>query len=153
MDLWRLCRRPFADLSGEGARILGGRWNSPGKAVVYFAEHPALAALEVRVHLDLPFELLPADFVLMRVALPDSLIAQIDTPPGEVMSGLQTLAVGDTWLAQGRSAALRVPSVLVTNAWNILLNPRHPDAARASITGIEPFHFDPRLWQPLASEG
>jgi RES domain-containing protein len=153
MDLWRLCRRPYADLSGEGARILGGRWNSPGRPVVYFAEHPALAALEVRVHLDLPFELLPNDYVLMRVALPDRLIAGIDEPRGETMSGGQTVTTGDAWLAEGQSAALRVPSVLMPNAWNILLNPRHPDAALASVDGIQPFHFDPRLWQPLAAEG
>jgi RES domain-containing protein len=153
MDLWRLCRRPHADLSGEGARILGGRWNSPGRPVVYFAEHPALAALEVRVHLDLPFELLPNDFVLMRSMLSDRLVAEIDDPPDDLASGSHTLTVGDAWLVRGQSVALRVPSVLVPNAWNILLNPRHPDAARARITGIDPFHFDPRLWQPLASEG
>jgi len=148
MDLWRLCRRPHADLSGEGARILGGRWNSPGRPVVYFAEHPALAALEVRVHLDLPFELLPSDFVLMRVMVPDSLISEIDSP-----SGSDTVAVGDAWLVRGNSVGLRVPSVLVPNAWNILLNPRHPEATRARITAIDPFNFDPRLWQPLATEG
>jgi RES domain-containing protein len=153
MDLWRLCRRPYADLSGEGARILGGRWNSPGRPVVYFAEHPALAALEVRVHLDLPFELLPNDYVLMRVALPDRLIVATDEPRGETTSGGQTVTMGDAWLAGGHSAALRVPSVLISNAWNILLNPRHPDATLASIGGVEPFHFDPRLWQPLAAEG
>jgi RES domain-containing protein len=146
MDLWRLCRRPNADLSGEGARILGGRWNSPGRPAVYFAEHPALAALEVRVHLDLPFELLPNDFVLMRAMLPDKLVTEIDNASGD------TVAVGDTWLVRGSSAALRVPSVLLPHAWNILLNPRHPDAARARIAGIDPFHFDPRLWQPLGGE-
>jgi len=62
MLAWRLCRRPHADLSGEGARRLGGRWNSPGRPLIYLAEHPALAALEVRLHLDLPFDLLPADY-------------------------------------------------------------------------------------------
>src|ERR1700736_6008380 len=98
MDLWRVLRRPYAALSGEGARIFGGRWNSPGRPVVYFAEHPALAALEVRVHLDLPFELLPDDFVLMGVRLADNLIAEIDNPPGEATSGLQTVATGDSWL-------------------------------------------------------
>jgi len=146
MDLWRLCRRPYADLSGEGARILGGRWNSPGRPVVYLAEHPALAALEVRVHLDLPFELLPADFVLMQVALPDRLIAGSDAVG-------HTVSMGDSWLAQGRTAAIRVPSVLVPYAWNVLLNPRHSDAAEARVMGIEPFRFDPRLWQPLGAEG
>jgi RES domain-containing protein len=153
MDLWRLCRRPHADLSGEGARIFGGRWNSRGRPMVYFAEHPALAALEVRVHLDLPFELLPNDYVLMRVALPDRLIAGIDEPPSETISLARTVTMGDAWLTGGQSAALRVPSVLLPNAWNILFNPRHSDAALASIGGIEPFHFDPRLWQPLAAEG
>jgi RES domain-containing protein len=147
MDLWRLCRRPYADLSGEGARRHGGRWNSPGRRVVYFAEHPALAALEVRVHLDLPFELLPADFVLMRVTLPDRLAVSINSIPEE------TIREGDTWLAGARSAALRVPSVLIPHAWNIFLNPLHPDVEQARIEAIEPFGFDPRLWEPLGSEG
>ena len=115
--------------------------------MVYLAEHPALAAIEVRVHLDLPFELLPDDFVLMRVALPDGLAVNIDTIPPE------TAAAGDAWLAEARSEALRVPSVLIPVAWNALLNPLHPDAARASIAMVEPFRFDPRLWQPLFADG
>jgi RES domain-containing protein len=147
MDLWRLCRRPYADLTGEGARIYGGRWNSPGRPVVYFAEHPALAALEVRVHLDLPFELLPNDFVLMHVTLANRLIAHI----GETVS--PTVVVGDAWLTERRSVALRVPSVLVSYSWNVLFNPRHPNAGQAHVAAIESFDFDPRLWQPLASEG
>jgi RES domain-containing protein len=146
MIAWRLCRRPYADLTGEGARLFGGRWNSPGRPVVYLAEHPALAALEVRVHLDLPFELLPADFVLMRVVMQDdpNMVFGIDEG---------TVAIGDAWLTEVRSAVLRVPSVLIPHAWNILLNPVHPDAAHASVHGIESFGFDPRLWRPLAGEG
>jgi RES domain-containing protein len=147
MDLWRLCRRPYADLSGEGARLYGGRWNSAGRPVVYFAEHPALAALEVRVHLDLPFELLPNDFVLMHVTLANRLIAHI----GEMAS--PTVSVGDAWLTARRSVALRVPSVLVSYSWNVLYNPRHPNAGHAHIEAIEPFEFDPRMWQPLGEEG
>ena len=58
MIVWRLCRHPFADLKGDGARLYGVRWNSPGRPMVYLAEHPALAALEVRVHLDLPLDLI-----------------------------------------------------------------------------------------------
>jgi RES domain-containing protein len=147
MELWRLCRLPYANMTGEGARRRGGRWNSPGRGVVYLAEHPALAALELRVHLDLPFELLPADFALMRVTLPDSLATSQETIPPA------TVAVGDAWLAAARSAALRVPSVLIAHSWNVLLNPRHPDAEQARIVTIEPFGFDPRLWEPLGGEG
>jgi RES domain-containing protein len=147
MDLWRLCRRPFADLSGEGARRFGGRWNSPGRAVVYGAEHPALAVLEVRVHLDLPFELMPEDFVLMRIALVDGMVTGLEAVPP------QTVEAGDVWLASAASGALRVPSVLIPHAWNILLNPRHANAELARVVSVEPFRFDPRLWQPLATEG
>jgi RES domain-containing protein len=146
MIAWRLCRRPHADLTGEGARLFGGRWNSPGRPVVYLAEHPALAALEVRVHLDLPFELLPADFVLMRVTMPDEsnrLFA----------SEADSVTMGNAWLTEARSATLTVPSALIPHAWNVLLNPNHPSAAQTSILGTEPFGFDPRLWRPLAGEG
>jgi RES domain-containing protein len=146
MDAWRLCRRRYADLSGEGARRFGGRWNSPGRAVVYLADHPALAALEVRVHLDLPFELLPADYVLMHVTVPD-------TPNMVYTANEESVALGNAWLKSGESPALRVPSVLVPHAWNILWNPQHADASQADIRSIEAFVFDPRLWHPLAGEG
>ena len=77
IQAWRAGRAAYADLAGEGARRHGGRWNSPGLPMVYLAEHPALAVLAVRVHLDLPPDLLPDDYVLMRVDLPDE-------PPEEV---------------------------------------------------------------------
>ena len=145
MLAWRLCRRAYADLSGEGARRFGGRWNRAGRPVVYLAEHPALAALEVRVHLDLPFELLPVDFVLMQVEVPDN-------PDRAFAEGANGVEVGDAWLAEARTFALLVPSVLVPHAWNVLLNPRHPEAGQAAVRTIEAFGFDPRLWRPLAGE-
>ena len=67
MLAWRLCRAPFADLSGEGARRYGGRWNRPGRPIVYAASSAALAVLEVRVHLDLPPALLPDDYLLLTI--------------------------------------------------------------------------------------
>jgi RES domain-containing protein len=146
MIAWRLCRQVHADLSGEGARRYGGRWNSAGRPVVYLAEHPALAMLEVRVHLDLPFDLIPNDYVLLRVSVPDS-------PEGSIGLRPDTVAAGDAWLAGMRSATLCVASVLVPHAWNILLNPSHPDAAPARIVATEGFRFNPRLWQPLGREG
>ena len=146
MIAWRLCRRPHADLTGDGARIYGGRWNSPGRPVVYLAEHPALAVLEVRFHLDLPLELLPVDFVLMRVTLPKVALDASEAPA-------DTVAAGNSWLAEAHSATLRVASVLVPHSWNFLLNPRHSDAGQAHVDDVEPFRFDPRLWKPLAGEG
>ena len=142
IEAWRICRAPFADLSGDGASLYGGRWNSPGQPLVYLAEHPALAALEVRVHLDLPYDLLPDDYVMMKVALPDE-------PPGNIATlPANPAAVGNAWMASASSAVLRVPSVLVPSACNLLLNPRHSRAAEARITATEPFRFDARLFAP-----
>lgn len=108
--------------------------------MAYLAEHQALAVLEVRVHLDLPLELIPRDYVLLRAAVPaaESIATMPDDPRG----------AGDAWLRSGASAVLRVPSVLVPGAWNLLLNPRHADAAQARIEATAPFVFDPRLWRP-----
>ena len=142
---WRICREPYADLRGEGARLFGGRWNSPGRALVYLAEHPALAALEVRVHLDLPPDLLPDDYVLVQVDLPDGSVEKMTALPAN------TVAAGDGWIASASSAVLRVPSVLVPNSYNLLLNPRHPHAADARIRSVQPFRFDARLWAGGAS--
>jgi RES domain-containing protein len=138
---WRICRRPFADLSGDGARLCGGRWNSPGRPVVYAAEAAALAVLEVRVHLDLDWSLLPADYVLMAIDLNslaiESLEEALDDP----------VAYGDAWLESRRSAVLGVPSVLVRESRNLLLNVAHPEAKRATIASIRSFSFDERLWR------
>ncbi len=139
MEAWRICRRPYADLSGEGARRVGGRWNRRGSAVVYLAEHPALAVLEVLVHLDLPPELLPEDYVLLRADIP----FRPDTPALDQPYNPE--AVGDAWLRAGETPMLRVPSVLVPHAFNLLLNPAHRTAARAKVVSVEPFAFDPRF--------
>lgn len=92
------------------------------------------------MHLDLPLELLPDDYVLVRVRLPDrapSVAAEVQPDPK---------SVGDGWLRAGEAATLRVPSALVPFAYYLLLNPRHPDAAMAAIVSATAFRFDPRLW-------
>jgi RES domain-containing protein len=103
------------------------------------AEHPALAVLEVRVHLDLPLDLLPDDYVLAHVQLPDE-------PPSVPAGTADPLEAGDTWLRDGATAVLRVPSALVPFAHNLLLNPRHARAAEASVASLTPFRFDRRLF-------
>lgn len=138
---WRLCRAPFAALDGEGARRFGGRWNSPGRPVVYLADHPALAVLEVLVHLDVQPEDLPDDYVLLRVALPE------DGERGSATLG-EARDIGDEWLESGRTPVLRVASALVPHAENFLLNPSHPAASAARAEASTPFRFDPRLFRP-----
>lgn len=139
MIIWRLCRRPYADLSGEGAARYGGRWNSPGHRIVYTASSAALAVLEVRVHLDLPFDLLPDDYVLVAIDLGTLAVERVDVVPENPR------AFGDTWIKQARTPVLQVPSVIVQET-NFLLNPMHAAAGGAKIISIEPFTFDARLW-------
>lgn len=137
MIIWRICKARFRALNGEGARLYGGRWNSPGRAVVYCADSPALAALEVRVHLDV----MPRDFCLYGIDCGDIACES----PGNLQDQVQR---GDAWLAEGRTALLSVPSVIVPECRNILINPAHPDAAAIRIASSRAFPFDPRLFKP-----
>jgi RES domain-containing protein len=139
---WRIARVPYADLTGEGARLFGGRWNSPGSAVVYLAEHPALAMLEILVHLDLDPAALPVDYVLMTVAIPDGV--NILDASVELFAGRE-FRYGDEWIMQKRSLLLRVPSAVMPQSSNVLLNPAHVDAERVALVGIDNLNFDARL--------
>lgn len=150
MILWRLTRRPYADLSGRGGELADGRWHSRGRPVVYCAASAALAVLEVRVHLDLPLDLLPEDYILMRTAAPDDLEARkieaSDLPSGWRHREDRCRRVGDAWLRQG-PALLSVPSAIVDVERNVLVNPRHPEAARIVVAETVAFPWDQRLFR------
>ena len=115
--------------------------------MVYLASEAALALLEVRVHLDLPPELLPDDYVLVQVALDGLAIETVKAVPADAAG------FGDSWLRACRTPVLRVPSLIVPESANLLLNPAHPAAAEARILNVRPFRFDARLWQPEATAG
>jgi RES domain-containing protein len=140
---WRICRRQFADLSGEGARLYGGRWNSPGTPMLYLSEHPALALIEILVHLDLGIGNVPTDYVLLTVEMPNNIRAT--AVPNSVSKGSEHL-FGDRWCADQSSPVLWVPSVLVPQSYNILVNPLHSEASLARIVSVEPLNFDQRLY-------
>jgi RES domain-containing protein len=151
MILWRLTRRPYADLSGRGGELADGRWHSRGRPVVYCADGAALAILEVRVHLDLPLDLLPDDCVLMRIEAPDHLeartVAARDLPDAWRSREDLCRPIGDAWLRRGSTAVLRVPSAVVQMEHNVLLNPRHPAARHVAIAEATPFGWDERLFR------
>jgi RES domain-containing protein len=151
MILWRLTRRAHADLRGRGGELADGRWHARGRPVVYGASTAALAALEVRVHLDLPFDLLPDDYVLMRIAGPDDMAVRTieaeELPESWREPGSPTCrAIGDAWLAERSSALLLVPSAIIPFEQNVLINPLHPDSARLTVADLAPFAWDSRLW-------
>ncbi len=149
MLAWRICRAPFAALDGEGARLFGGRWNSDGIPVVYTAGSLALAALEYLAHLD-PEEV-PDDLVAVKLQLPDDLpaerVAEEALPAGwnRLTEHVACIAAGDEWAKRGATALLRVPSAIVPEEQNLLLNPGHPGMARVRVLHTRRFSFDPRL--------
>lgn len=141
MLVWRLARAAHSILDGEGARMFGGRWNSPGRPMVYCAGTAALAVLEVRVHLDLPLDLLPSDYRLFGI---DTGTAEIEDAPPDSIANPRNY--GDAWLASGRTALLRITSVIVPEESNVLINPLHPQAQQIQVFSERAFGFDPRLF-------
>jgi RES domain-containing protein len=149
---WRLVRPRFggtaAAFSGEGARRFGGRWNSPGTPVVYLSEHLSLAALETLAHADRRrFE---HDYLAFQVRVPQELALALpdDDLPSDWRARPTSVGarrVGDAWLAQGVSPVLSVPSVLVPEERNLLLNPAHARFSEVAIGPPRAFRFDERL--------
>lgn len=150
MRLWRISNH--ADLSGEGGRLAAGRWNHRGRPVVYLAEHSALALLETLVHLEVDAEDMPSAFRLLAVDVPDDvafatwLEEDLDKAHADWRLNPETTrSLAEAFFADNEQALLRVPSVLVPSALNVLLNPAHRDAARVRIVSDTTVDFDGRL--------
>jgi RES domain-containing protein len=145
---WRITKRKHAKtaFSGSGARKYGGRWNSPGTAVVYTAQTQSLAVLEMLVHLDGP-ELLQR-YVLIGVEIEERLVREIELLPSNWRADPAPVGmrkIGDEWVESGTSPVLRVPSRLIPGESNFLLNPAHPDFGKLVISEPIMFDFDQRL--------
>jgi RES domain-containing protein len=151
---WRLARRVHSDppatkaFDGYGSELYGNRWNSIGLAAAYASSTRALCALEYLVHVD-P-DLLPNDLVFADISFAESDVEHIARlPVGWDEEGSATAAAyGDAWLREQRSAVLAVPSVVVRNDVNYVINPRHPDFSTLVIgANLEEFVFDQRLFK------
>src|SRR6185295_17519720 len=127
MRLWRISNH--ASRSGDGGLYASGRWHTRGRRVVYLADHPASALLEVMVHLEIDAEDLPTHYQLLGVDIPGALrtttLKESELPQGWRESAEHTRTLGDNWLREAPAALLRVPSAIVPDAGNYLLNPAH----------------------------
>lgn len=152
--LWRIGTDTLTytadDLTGTGARITGGRWNDKGTAVVYTSSSRALACLETIVHLNASG--LPLNRYLVEVAVPDDIWVSRETIDAQQHvgwdaepAGLTSIDVGTRWVTEGRSALLCVPSVIVPEETNVLINPAHPHATRLTAQKIRRWLYDSRL--------
>jgi RES domain-containing protein len=150
---WRIVKAKHAAgaFDGEGARVEGGRWNSPGTPVVYTSQSAALAVLEMLVHLGRS-SILHA-YVLIPCMLDDAVVSRLDrkrlpkdwrsypAPP-------ELQLIGDEWVKRAASAVLEVPSAVIETDSNYLLNPHHRDFHAIRVMDPQPFEFDLRLLKP-----
>src|ERR1700694_990083 len=118
MELWRISN--YADLSGIGGMRAGGRWHSQGRRIVYLADHPSSALLEMLVHMDR--DLIPSTYQLLRIAVaPDIVIEVADEPSVDWQTQTMiTREIGDRWLDRSTSPLLQVPSA-ISRSRNYLL--------------------------------
>jgi len=151
--VWRIVSGRYAatPFDGEGARLYGGRWNFAGLPLVYSASTLALAALELFIHLE-P-SLAPADLVAVSADIPADLkterITVSELPPDwrHYPAPDRLKRFGAEWLRGRTSAVLLVPSVVIPEEINVLLNPLHPDFPQIRPGLGKPFSFDPRMWK------
>ena len=138
------------DLSGAGAKTSGGRWNSKGTPVLYCSTNISLATLET-VHY-LRNGGLPFNRYLVRIDVPDAVWKTrqvLDPLPGgwdAIPAGLSSRTAGDAWIASSASALLLVPSVIVPDEYNVLINPHHGHAAAIVATTLKRWIYDPRFF-------
>lgn len=149
ITVYRVCKTKYlaTAMSGEGARIAGGRWNSPGLRLVYAAGSVSLATLEIMVHLE-DYALLMNSYSILPVSFPAKLVEKLKTlPPGwdRPTAGPASRKVGDTWALEGRSAVLAVPSVVIPGETNYILNPAHADFPQIQAGEAIPLKVDRRL--------
>ena len=149
MEAWRIAKKAYAlDRSGAGGITESGRWHHRGVPVIYAGLSVAICAMEKLVHTG---TMPPRDLVLVRLELPDesALFEQLDaarvagwsdTPPGDVSKDF-----GTDFLRSARTLGLVVPSAIVPEAKNLVLNPLHPRFADVQMRVVRAFVFDPRL--------
>ena len=148
---WRIIKAQHADraFDGEGARIAGGRWNKIGIPMIYTVDSLALAALEIMVHLP-GSELLKNIFLRIPVRFDSRLVKSLNLidlpddwdilPPPD-----STQTIGTGWALKKKSVLYKVPSTIIREESNYLINPLHPDFKKLTIESAQKFAFDPRI--------
>jgi len=145
--LWRISNH--LSLAGDGALRAPGRWHSRGHRVVYCAQSPAAALLETLVHFEIDIQGMPVRYRLLKIEAADDApierVAVEDLPVNWTQTTEVTRELGDRWLVKGSAALLSVPSAIVPETFNVLLNPAHQDAKRIVVAQTGEHAIDPRL--------
>ena len=148
--MYRISGQRFAnDLSGTGARLNGGRWNSVGLSLLYAASYRSLALLEILVHTTNNY--VPDDLRLITIEIPDTILIkeilheEISDELNRKKAQAQFQTIGDKWIKSQTSLILKVPSVIIPEEFNYLINPLHKDFHKVKIKETKLFRFDERL--------
>lgn len=146
MTLYRITAREYAAtaFSGNGARIYGGRWNSPGRRMVYASTTLELCVLEVLAHFD---PLLAPDYVFLTAEVPEDTVERLEPPAAwdRLPHSASARACGDRWIDQARSLVALVPSAVLPFSTNALINPTHPRFGEIEIGEPRDLLLDARL--------
>ena len=150
MRAYRIADRRHPIFDATGARLVGGRWNSPGYAVIYCSETYAGALLEVLVHANIGR--MPDTQAYIEIDLPDTMsrevVAADEVPGWDADDQRASRAVGDRWIEERRSTLLFVPSLVSGGLeHNVLINPAHPDSAQITVSEPRDVHWDRRLFR------
>jgi RES domain-containing protein len=152
MRVWRIIKNRYATdaFTGEGSRLNGSRWTSPGGRVIHASQSLSLATLEVLVHLQASKPL--AAYVVYDIEFPDACVLAIDVDSlpdnwRDYPAPPETRSRGDAWLRNASSAVLRVPSAIVPIESNFLLNPEHSDFSGFPVRGPRPLDVDRRVFR------
>lgn len=150
MIVYRLTKGQYKnEISGIGAELYGGRWNSKGTRMIYTGESRALCTTEIAVHT--PLGIVPQDYYLQTIELPTVPILKIDhnsleTNWRDFPHNLSTKSKGDEFIKSGEYLISQVPSAVIQDEYNYLINPFHPDYSKVELVQVEEFRFDKRLF-------
>lgn len=148
MVIYRLAKEIYADdLSGRGAEIAGGRWNSKGSPALYTGQSIALCVTEIAVHI--PLGIIPKDYRLVHIEIPDFDFFEPKRLPKDwniFPHPDSTQKIGDKFLKENKFVLMKVPSAAVQGEFNYIINPRHKNFSEVKIKKIEKFTFDDRLF-------
>lgn len=149
MIAYRLTQSRFKeDLSGEGASVYGGRWNSKGLRMLYSAEHISLALLELLVNMNPSTSPFLPSFHLLEIDLPETTFPVLNAADikKDWRSDLQySRFIGDEFLKARSSLLMKVPSAVVPEEYNVIINPYHKDFAKIKTIRAKTYKIDGRL--------
>lgn len=151
MKLFRISTSEFIDdLSGTGAKLYGGRWNFKGTPLLYCSENTSLAILEILVHFD--GLTVPQNLVILQMQLGEKQIynfpiSKFNSIRKSIDAEFQFKEAGQQWIKSEKSLALKVPSIINSNEFNVLINPKHKDFKLLKKKKKSKLELDERLFK------